>query len=409
MTDGLNNKNSELITLLTATNDKLDTVITLLGGAPPSTVHTIDDLYDIMADVHLDTQSIDQKLLIIRNATAPAAGDTEPVIPLQIALSRIYPLIQFLQEASPLDWGAIMGIPATSTDNVLEWLSGIGHVTGDATTTILGRLTAIEGYSACACGPMPPSALDPSSCADPYTSVLLTTDGAYSGRLFASFPDPPPFGLVFDDVLGLSGSNIELNQEPSQVGWRFYGLSAKETVFSINPTNPAAYPTNQWVDLPPTYRLAFNVPSGSDLVVYLCGPGDSPPFLDCVDIPSALVTVTYQEGISPPTHTRYYTPLSDLGLTVVSEFDAGGQHYAYNQSDVATTDDMMGVKTTLLSGTNCHVVYINTSGSVIVHELTTIGQFYTVTESTTLFLIDNFQSNDISPGSAYTVELCPAS
>ena len=406
---GLNIKEQQLIDLLTITNQKLDTIITQLGGVPPSGQYTIDDLWQVMSDIHLDTQSIDQKLLAIRNAIIPQAGDIDPHYPMQTALTRFYNSWLSWLATNDVDWVAVMGTPQSTTDNVLEWLSGIGHVTGDATTTILGRLTAIENYSKCACGPIAPTPDDPDGCADQYVSVRLATSAAYDGRSFAGFAPPVPPPATFTDVFDIGLPYTEISVPSTPIPWRVFGYSQSASVYMHNPLNVTQYPTNQWIPLAneDLITLAFSVDPGNDLVVYLC-PQAGPPFADCVTRASEIMTVTYPVGVTPPSHTRYYTPLDNLGLDLVTQVTSGGQTFTFNVPDSGTSSDMIGVSVELLSGPFARVIWINTSGGSFTQGLTTIGQQFTVPEHTTFFAVDNWQTNDISPAAPYTVELCPA-
>jgi len=107
---GLNTKIAALNVLVEASNTKLDTIITMLGGAPPTPTATLDDLLAALIaintdttsmdgrlittnfsldDIHTDTMSIDAKLLIARDTLIDILADTTAMDDLLLAIRNI--------------------------------------------------------------------------------------------------------------------------------------------------------------------------------------------------------------------------------------------------------------------------------------------------------------------------------
>jgi hypothetical protein len=409
MTDGLNHKNTELIDLLTVTNAKLDSIITLLGGLPPSGTKTIDDLWEVMTDIHLDTVSMDQKLLRLVTAICPPVGYTGEVVPMQIRIGDIYDALWDFKNDSAATWVEIMGSSTHLTDNVLNYLRTIGNTSVYSPATVMSRLLAIETNTACACGAMPiDPTTDPDGCSQPFISNSQYTDVAYPDRSFVRWPTLIPEGLDWSDTYDLSAF-AEFTASDGLSGWSFYGYSRSAVTFRIKPDDLSDYVIGQWYPLMTNFTIAASVAAGNDLIVYLCPPWDTPPaFDDCVNISGTIGTVTYPEGTSPPNHTRYYIPLGTLGLNMTNTMIIGGASYVWSVGDAVTTDDMIGVKVTLVSGVKARPYWVDTSGGGHTADINTIGGFFIIPGNTTYFGVDNYTDNSVSPGVPITVELCPA-
>lgn len=484
MTFGANTNLTDLIELLTASNEKLDTIITLLGGAPPTPEHTLDDLYAILSDIHLDTMSMDAKLLIIRDALIGPedyiSGDTHanlawnifrlragsvgtdmpPVAPgfnIQEQLNVLY--LDFSEQIAMIKnqieniSGAVAyglqnaglkidvldqtytGYLEVVRNNILALKGSVGvpadalNIGPEGSRDVIQLLSLIGTLGSSGIG----SGIAPTErCPDAYISggmaLAPSIFEAWPPTIWAVWPDPPPAGISFGGVFGLGIDFTELVVDGGNwENWSIFVASSAANfglfLGSDLEASVQRYPTNVWWPLGDyPYNLSVYVGGADSLRCYLChewtpgggsggpwggGGGSGGPWIDCVSIDASICTVTYQPGTSPPTHTRYYIPMSGLGLSTVGGFNAGGQHYDYDVSDVATTDNMNGTRVQLTSGGPCHVAYVRTSGEVIVHELSTVGAETVIAETTILFLIDNFQSNSISPGPAFTVDLCP--
>lgn len=390
---GLNVTTADILLALTTTNNKLDQIITLLGGVPPTPGHTIDDLYQVLSDIHLDTQSIDQKLLLIRDAILPTPGYPFPPVTLIDAVSAILPALQYISNATPSNWEFITGEPGFADDNILRWLSGIGINTGDATTTILGRLTAIENYSRCACGPVPPSPFDPSGCVDQFISIAQVTTPNYSGN-FVQWPDVLPAGIEFTNDLLIGVSNVEISADPFVSGWRMFGYSQSASVFSANPGNVTQYPTNEWIVIgADNWTLAPSVGEGNDLRVYLCSPGSIPA--DCPEFNSIAITV------SDPAPGN----VVNRNAAIIGGYPLSDQLFnAVTTPACVMVGNFISFEITCLTGF-ARIIYVNSGGTAGTIFQLDATQSAVIPELTQKLYIDDLRDNITSEGS-FTIKVC---
>lgn len=330
MTDGLNNKTSQLITLLTATNEKLDRIITLLGGVPSTPQHTIDDLYTILDDIHTDTQSMDGKLLAIRNYIkspdeAAIPGDYTSLLWNIYLLRRSIGLDSYNDSLTLQNLlvgireylgGQLppIGTNINDTKNYLFYaLSSLGlNVTNisydyngylDTTLRLLqliqgaigvpvdeliypdrGQRNIIQLLEKAAERPEGQigGGLAPDSvCTDAYISsgmvLIPSLFDAWPPTLWAIFPAPTPSGISFGTIFGIGVDNSELHPTSNNwVGWSIYVASSANNfgVFigaDIN-ASIARYPTNTWINLSfLTTNLSVFVGGSESLRVWLCG------------------------------------------------------------------------------------------------------------------------------------------
>lgn len=486
MTFGLNTKEDQMIALSTEISAKLDDIITLLGGAPPAPVHTLDDLYAILSDIHTDTMSMDAKLLVIRDAvTGPEgfiSGDTydnlawnifrlragsvatdmppvDPGINIQEQLNVLY--LDFSEQIAIIKnqvtniSGAVAyafqnaGLRIDALDqtytgylevvrnSILALKGSIGvpadalHIGDVGSRDVIQLLSLIGELGSSQVG----SGIAPlEQCPDAYISggmaLVPTVFEAWPPTIWAVWPDPPPTGITFGTVFGIGVDFTELVVDGGTwENWKiFVASSAANFGMYLGGDVEASlnrYPTNVWWDLDDyPYNLSVFVGGSDSLRCYLChewtpgggsggpwgggGGSGGPWFGDCADSTSAIYTVTYAPGTSPPTHTRQYAPLSGLGLVLSDHFTWSGGTATFNVGDAATTTNMIGSRVTLISGSFVRVAWTRVSdNSAQSHELTSTGANYVVTEDTAFFTIDNFQSNSITPGPAFVVELCP--
>jgi len=338
MTTGLNTKTTDLIDLLTATNDKLDAIIMLLGGVPPTPTATIDDLFSVLTDIHTDTSSIDGKLLTIRDAITdnllPVLTDIHTdtssmdgkLLTIRDAITDdiITLLTSIGGDTTNID-GKLLTIRDAITDDMLPALLSIytvlnysftnfGLNTSEASTDYNGYLfdslnwlglisgstgLPIEGGNRdviqllAKIADRPESQIGsglapPDLCEDAYISSSMVLLPAFSESLpavvFAIFPDPPPSGISFGTTLSLGVFNMELENSGDWAGWGIY-VASNAPNFGLQITLDTdaflRYPTNVWVDIGfLSSNLAVYVGGGDSLRVYLCsgswgGPSSS--------------------------------------------------------------------------------------------------------------------------------------
>jgi hypothetical protein len=278
-----------LISALTATNQKLDALITAMGAPPPTQAVTLADVLQVLSDIHLDTMSLDQKLLRIRDAIAPLDEPLPPGDKVSIAWSMYRlvdsvappwprPLSIPLQPAFELlraNLAESIGIFGThSPEPILQLLfnlqRGMGLPTGDATTTALGYLSQIANQTKCGCGPLAPQPGDPNGCASPIESEISVVE---AGRLYATWASPLPAGTTRTNQYTLSRPDIEISPATTWEGWRLFVLSRTAATYQRAPGRPGRFYTNEWLDLEPlNFPLAISVDESADVQAYLCAP-----------------------------------------------------------------------------------------------------------------------------------------
>jgi hypothetical protein len=187
--------------------------------------------------------------------------------------------------------------------------TAIGIPSGDATTTVLGRLSAIEllltntlanwgdpgdatgtllatlhDVRACIClvagkVPTPPTT---ELCEEPFISTGSAFypgwPGFGTGANVATWSAPLPDGVVFGTIFGITIDNTELQRDISWNGVLIW-VESDAPAFALSFATVDRYPTNQWVSLPDTDNIAISVDSISGIKVYLCIP--DAPVGDC--------------------------------------------------------------------------------------------------------------------------------
>jgi hypothetical protein len=176
-------------------------------------------------------------------------------------------------------WNMLLNL----TPAVVGIYDATGIPTGDATTTVLGRLAAIERLALCACGPQPPSPEDVDGCASPVLSALSAAPSGYDGRVFAYWLELPD-GAQLAGELDPAVEGAEIEPVSTWAGWSAFILSKSSTIASLDPRSPIVSATNQWLSLDTVTFAAFNVPAGNDITVYLCRDETVP--IGCVNINS---------------------------------------------------------------------------------------------------------------------------
>jgi len=325
---------------LADTNTKLDALITAMGGAPPVAGATLAEvltvlqaIHTVLTDVHTDTISIDQKLLIVRDTLTDVHTDT---ISIDQKLLRIGNAVSPLDEALPsadkssIVWSlyrlvdavapAWPGAPYTPIKQVLNQLyqmglqiqpdvdslqNALGLVTGDATTTVLGRLSAIEmsnrniaestgllpvpeentvldylkalkALGKCACNNGEPNSGD---CSDAFDSrgMWLGPFGSLGGEsvIVAVFDGILPDGLSYGSVFGITEDQTELIcSDWSQ--WQVY-VGSTDSQYAESPETLTRYRTNEWRQMDGSGSRAFSVSARAGILVTLCNVADFTP------------------------------------------------------------------------------------------------------------------------------------
>lgn len=330
MTSGLNTKTTEQNGLIALTNEKLDTIITLLGGVPPTPTATLDDLLAVLSDIHTDTMSMDGKLLTIRDSIRDASETLEDDVeslagllyrirmsvatenlptgglqPIHIVLSEFYNYTAnilgimnvYIANLYQITSFGLANLGLNIADNSYDyqgWLANslnlMAKIQGGIGVPIdAGNKNVIEWLAKIASRPESQigSGLAPSEvCEDAYISsgMTLVPFGVIEGLpniTFATFPAPPPDGISFGSVFGVGVDNSELDNGSSN--WSGYWLYAASSAanFALNSADISGalnrYPTNTWIEL--TFletNLSVFVNGADSIRVYLCSGGWAP-------------------------------------------------------------------------------------------------------------------------------------
>lgn len=310
---GLNEKTIDIQSSLDQMNLKLDEIITLLGGAPPTPTATLDDLLAELvliktntADIHTDTMSMDGKLLAIRNYIKNPAEEAleDDYTSLMYNLMWIRRAIAAPTFAGALDYPVQTELRAFNVNNdvlisttndimlniiyntmvnafsnlglssgaspsyvyygwlsqVLNWLAKISGSEGvpfdGGNRNIIQLLAKIADRPESTIG----SGLIPDTiCASPYSSTGMMlvpglSDPLWPSLVYAVFGAVPPANIEYGSVFGLGTDYTELhNTDDTWDGWGIYvASSAPNYGMYIGIDDDASlsrYPTNVWNQL----------------------------------------------------------------------------------------------------------------------------------------------------------------
>lgn len=318
--------------------------------------------------------------------------------PMQPALLTLLDALTALQTA----YGDNSAALATQVDTIIDH---IGFPTGDATTTVLGYLSAIARSSACACGPQAPTDEPPAGCEDDAQSIPspLALSPAYPGRAFATWgllPAGVEYGEWSSDLPVSAQLHLTTGNTVSA-----FGLSKRSGSFSANPTAGVVYPTNQWVALESLTNLAFSVPEDADLVVYLC-IAPAATWLDCVSVPSASGTVTGGTLDGTPILA---VPLVGLPGLATGSVLHGPPDYTYTISGCIAYANWHGYTVELLTDEAfpwARVVYKQSSDGGLVSHGLAVNEVFTIPAATDEVVIDTAYQAPFGTV-PFQVRICP--
>lgn len=287
----------------------------------------------------------------------------------------------------------------------------LGVAPGGPTTTLAGLLTIIQDYVRCRQDPCGPGPDDAGGCIEPFISTGQVAATDYGGRTFAVWNvDALPDGLSVGSFLAHDVANAQLVHADSGA-WSVFVHSSGSPTFSISPDLDTLYATNRWLDISSNLDLAFNVPTGTDITVYLCLPGEI-PFVDCVNIDSQDVTyydligssyesLGCQGIIFEGTPGLPSAATMSSGTTVVKE-----EGYVDLSGGILTLNaGSFGLQ--LVSGTPpITVIYVGTSANRDSFNLNTVGGVAVVPIDTVGLMITNVFSGG-AVGTPFTIRICP--
>lgn len=284
------------------TNAKLDALIALWGGAPPTAtvsladvLAAIQDTNAALADVHTDTMSMDGKLLTIRDDLADVHLDTQSIdgklLIIRDTTSNIYDFLT-VPDSFVSQIQAALGTPSgDATTTALGLLSSVAYsnanisaVTGSPSLDLLSQVEYLSQIQACVCAD--PNAIPSlTDCTAPFTStgIVLTPFSfvGFADVAVAVWTGPLPAGMSFGSTFGVEEDHTSLYRD-DWAGWRVYVQSSEFNAAYV-PTSADRYPTNTWQAFPSgPGEYSFAVRGQGSIRVVLCPTGIAGP-VNCVE------------------------------------------------------------------------------------------------------------------------------
>ena len=279
----------------------------------------------------------------------------------------------------------------------------LGAAPGGPTTTVAGLLVQIANNTSCVQRACAPGGDDAEGCIEPLISYGQLESSDYANRVFATWlVGDLPDGLTEGGFLAHDVHNAQIIHTAT-IGWKAYVQSTGSASYSINPDSGATLSTNQWFGIDNWQDMAFSVPAGADIRVYLCNPTVA-GWESCLQVASVGSTITTPGG---STTVIEMIPMSALSGVSYSDrvLDAGGGAYFVSSTDAwVATDNWEGVKGTLISGINVRMWWKRPNGSFGAYGLDFIGATWTIPEECIAAGIDSLEKGTATP---FVVEVCP--
>lgn len=296
-------QHAELMAALASTNAKLDALLGVFGVPPPTATVSLADVLAaieagnaVLSDVHTDTQSMDGKLLVLRNTLSDVHLDTQSQ---DLKLLQIRDILSgmddYLSVPNPViaqiyaSIGAALGTAIAAENSYLASINtsnaGLLEVLGNPADDTKSILRWIEDIAACACAdPNAVPTLD--DCVDPFasTGIVLTPFSfvGFADVAVAVWTGPLPEGISFGTTFGVEEDHTSLYSDDWS-GWRVY-VQSSEFNAAYTPTSADRYPTNTWQAFPAgAAEYSFAVRGQGNIKVIICPTGPSAPI--CTDYP----------------------------------------------------------------------------------------------------------------------------
>lgn len=320
LTQKIDELQQQLATQHTELLARLDTIAAGLGT--PTSGTTLADVVAVLNDIHTDTISQDQKLLIIRNSIerlvaaiypngyAPDATLSNNMHQSLAAIARALwgttnyaftgrePLMLSALNLQAQLKSIVGDRPPDASQSLLWYLKrlfdGIGLPFGGLTLgeMVFDQLAATQQLAP----PQPPTS---ATCSNQFASTLHSIA---NGRRWIQWPSPLPAGVIYESGAVLVNTQIKRTGGVAWTGYQLYVFSASAEVFKIEPFD-RYLATNRWHSLD-LYAgpIGVSVAQGEDVSAYLCLPAGvitQPPAAGCItanSISSKLSTqpTTYQ-------------------------------------------------------------------------------------------------------------------
>ena len=328
---------------------KLDNIITLLGGVPPESSVTLQNVVDaiqngnaLLSDIVTGVTSMDQRLNRLElGLTLPiGSGISSVQSNVNTAVGHLSTIISILNAAPYDDQLEALNTLISQLANVR---SSLGVLPSAESTPVRDLLIAMRDCM-CSTG-VPPEEGEGETC--------VTSNGtAEYGWPIPSNPAitllyrtvtwaEAPTGTEFVEAYDIETENTALEPIESWLGWTIYVQSSSH-YFQLYPGVLTSGLTNTWIDMPGNgVAIAPSVSTSETIVVTLCPPGEE-EVDPCITQASESVAVSPSDGYSPremaifptrnpqpdlnwPGETRTFTPaavhhgdFSDHLITYVS-------------------------------------------------------------------------------------------
>lgn len=316
--------------------------------------------------------------------------------------SKLSALLQYLI-------GATITLPSESLDariTALEAASAslvdqVGAVTGDATTTVLGRLAAIESLLKCVCGDFPPGASDVGGCDSPATTLdsHYETFSDIVGRVFPVWSDPLPDGLSVDGTGELADAHIAVTLSDSTGVYSYY-VQSRAPSHQRTSGATTEYSNNQWLPLSPGDNLAISVPVGFTAKVYLCYT-PAAGFTECVNIGS--LAGSYTQLDTSAVFNSSYAVWSSIPGAVTTDSEAyGGHTFQWDNSVAVLIANANGWTFTKNSGPDIRLLAKRPDGSFTSYTISSTP--ITISGDTTSLWCDLGSGGSTE---AFSFQVCP--
>lgn len=270
---------------------KMDALLSALGAPPPTPTATLADLLE-------ELQSINSRVLTLRNAVG--------IIPTDAGFSLLTQMASLLNRIGTPTGDAtttVLGRLAAVESATVATATALGIPTGDATTTALGLLKSIQfatsnlnnvlglpnfdGYlipnylaaimlntSICQCDPQAPDDTDQCLTLLISSGMLLLPSDIVPGLgsiNAAVWPGPLPSDIAYGTIFGVGYDKTSLvpTEGHSWDGWRVFVQSTSDN-FAFQTTSIARYQTNQWITITGTDEISILVDGSASVVAYLC-------------------------------------------------------------------------------------------------------------------------------------------
>lgn len=411
----------------------LGNIATALGTPPATPTTTLQDVVDVLnlqrqtlADIHLDTISLDQKLLRIRDAISPL-GEALPTETKSSMVWTLYRLMDAIQPTWPRATSTpilqalnlIYGLEVLNRPDIAAIKAAMGTPTGDATTTALGLITSVQysntkllessGISLgstdnildkldslvdCGCTAIAPLTGD---CTHPFNSsgmviVPLSITGISSNVIAATFVGPLPEGITFGSTFGWGTDSTELNCS-TWSSWAVF-VGSTESQYAEGPFTTERFPTNTWRIMSGSGPKAFSVSAGGGITVQLCRTINRISYVaPCFDGTSLAYTQTGGPGSGATGFVVNWASHSVAAVNTIR--DGNNTLYTYSIPVVAGTN-FNGW--TLTSSKVTYVQYVNADKG---------GRQVTVQANTPYVLAGTEPKTMIYASSTFTYSLCP--